>query len=209
MKNFNSHCFMLPFSPYPILLITLNYMHVAFSARTFFLRITARRIFFQTSFPCRIFFFFWGGGGDCHPTAGYLKWSVPKQTNIQHLSYIECFTAFCGTKVDTYSRACDACVTRSLVIRWRVLGVRQQSVFLGSARPFWGFLLNDKWENIKKNRTAFSFSEHLYSSEKATATIVLQRKNYSDICLQPNRRQVDWKMSDKATSEPPWKASPM
>ena len=28
-----------------------------------------------------------------------------------------------------------------------------------------------------------TFSEHLYSSEKATATIVLQRKNDSDICL--------------------------
>ena len=40
------HCFMLPFSPYPMLLITLNTMLVASSDIIFFLLITLRRIFF-------------------------------------------------------------------------------------------------------------------------------------------------------------------
>ena len=38
---------MLPFTHYPILLITLSAIHVASSARISFLRITAGRIFFR------------------------------------------------------------------------------------------------------------------------------------------------------------------
>ena len=56
------HCFMLPFSPYPMLLITLNTMLVASSDIIFFLLITLRRIFFL---------FGVGGGGDFNPTSGY------------------------------------------------------------------------------------------------------------------------------------------
>ena len=51
-------------------------------------------------------------------------------------------------------------------------------------------------------------SEHLYNSENSTMRIVLQWKHSSNICLLQNRWQVDWKMSDKVKSEPPWKASP-
>ena len=78
-------------------------------------------------------------------------------------------------------------------------------------RLFWRFLLNVKWENIKKIAQhsrlanicilAKKRQRQLYCSEKTTATFV---------STPANRRQVDWKMSDKATSEPaPWKASPM
>ena len=69
MKNFNSHCFMLPFSPYPILLITLNYMHVAFSARTFFFTYNRSQDFFLDKFSLQDFFFcfFWGGEGIVTP----------------------------------------------------------------------------------------------------------------------------------------------
>ena len=50
-----------------------------------------------------------------------------------------------------------------------------------------------------------TFSEHLSSGEKVTATIcIVTKKNDSDIRLQQNRQQVGWKMSDKATSEPPF-----
>lgn len=41
---------------------------------------------------------------------------------------------------------------------------------------------------------------------KSTVTIVLSQKKTATatlFCLQPNRRQVGWKMRDKATSEPP------
>ena len=55
------HCFMLPFSPYPILLITLNTMLVA----------SSDRIFFFTYHPSQDFFLFGGEGGDFHPTSGY------------------------------------------------------------------------------------------------------------------------------------------
>ena len=57
------HCFMLPFSPYPILLITLNTMLVASSDRIFF---------FFAYHPSQDFFVCLGvGGGDFHPTSGY------------------------------------------------------------------------------------------------------------------------------------------
>ena len=49
------HCFMLPFSPYPILLITLNTMLVTSSERMFFYVSPFARFFFQTSFSCRNF----------------------------------------------------------------------------------------------------------------------------------------------------------
>ena len=48
------HCFMLPFSPYPILLITLNTVLVASSDRIFL---------FFTYHPSQDFFLFGGGGG--------------------------------------------------------------------------------------------------------------------------------------------------
>ena len=60
------HCFMFkPFSQYAMLLITLNAMHVASSAITFFLRITAHWIFFLDKFPLQEFFC--GGGGIVTP----------------------------------------------------------------------------------------------------------------------------------------------
>ena len=57
----------------------------------------------------------------------------------------------------------------SLVIRWcqRIECLsRVCTVFLALFVEF------KMGKHKKKNRTAFSFSEHLYSSEKATATIV-------------------------------------
>ena len=52
-----------PFSQYAMLLITLNAMHVASSAITFFLRITAHWIFFLDKFPLQEFFC----GGELSP----------------------------------------------------------------------------------------------------------------------------------------------
>ena len=59
------HCFMLPFSPYPILLITLNTMLVASSDRI--------SLFFSYH-PSQDFLFGGGGGGggNFNPTTGYL-----------------------------------------------------------------------------------------------------------------------------------------
>ena len=57
------HCWKLPFPNYPILLITLNAMHVTSPARIFFLLITASRIFFRQVSLAGIFFL-----GNCHPT---------------------------------------------------------------------------------------------------------------------------------------------
>ena len=80
---------MLPLSHYPILLITLNYMQVASSARTFFLHITARRIFFRQVSLAGIFF-----GGELSPHLRLFLMVRLKQTIIQHLSYSECLIAF-------------------------------------------------------------------------------------------------------------------
>ena len=90
-----------------------------------------------------------------------------------------------------------------------VVGVRQQSVFLGSARFFWRFLLNLKWENIKKNRTAFSFSEHLYSSEKRQRQLYCREKTTATfVSSQIDDRWIG-KWATKPHQNPPWKASPM
>ena len=62
-----------PFYQNAMLLITLNAMHIASSAITFFLRIAARRSFFFRQVSLAGIFFFWGGGegGNCHPTSGF------------------------------------------------------------------------------------------------------------------------------------------
>ena len=58
---------MLPFSPVPILLITLNTMLVAYSEIFFYLLLIAvRRIFILDKFLLQEFFL-----GDCHFTSGY------------------------------------------------------------------------------------------------------------------------------------------
>ena len=58
------HCFMLPFSPYPILLTTLNAMLVASSERIFF-NVSPFAGFFLYKFSLQEFVFF--GGGELSP----------------------------------------------------------------------------------------------------------------------------------------------
>ena len=97
IKIFNSHCFMLPFSPYPILLINnLNYIHVASSARIFFSYNCSQDFVFLDKFHFLSLF------NTCHTVSVLLPFAVQRSTY-------------------TSSRACDACVPRSLVssvIRW-------------------------------------------------------------------------------------------
>ena len=50
------HCFMLSFPPLSNTFNNLKCYACGFLCNNFFLRITARRICFQTSFPCRNFF---------------------------------------------------------------------------------------------------------------------------------------------------------
>ena len=57
------HCFMLPFSPYAILLITLNAMLVASSERIFFFYVSPFTGLFLDKFSLQDFFFGEGDGG--------------------------------------------------------------------------------------------------------------------------------------------------
>ena len=111
----------------------------------------------------------------------------------------------------TRSHALVTLVCHGRCCRWWFVGVRKQSVFLGSARLFWRFLLNVKWENIKKEKiaqhsrlaniciVAKKRQRQLYCSEKTTATFVSS---------QIDDRWIG-KWATKPHQNPPWKASPM
>ena len=113
-KIFNSHCFMLPFSPYPILLINNLKLYACRSlCKNFFFRITARRIlFFLDKFHLQEFSFFSGivtpppviSNGPslnkplfntCHTVSVLLPFGVQRSTRSHALVTLVCHGRWC------------------------------------------------------------------------------------------------------------------
>ena len=153
-------------------------MHVAPSARIFFSYNRSQDFVFLDKFHLQEFSFFSGivtpppviSNGPslnkplfntCHTVSVLLPFRVQRSTRSHALVRLVCHSRWC---------------------RWWIVGVREQSVFLGSARLFWRFLLNLKWENIKKIAQhsrlanicilAKKRQRQLYCREKTTATFV-------------------------------------